>query len=209
MATSNVSNPLHKKGATSWKETKRGILPRHDLIRFEVEGAARGLAHVLKIASRRKLVFSTKLLVNLHARCFASLFEWAGRYRRMNVQVSNHVPPQWYEVPVLMHNFVEDLNVRLAHVTMAEREREQHIKDVIELVVWSQHRFLWIHPFQDYNGRIARLLSSLILSHFRLPLLQIELSDTTIRKRYIRALQKADEYDYSELTKVIAEMLGV
>jgi len=206
MATSSGSN---REGVTSWKETKRGIVSRQQLVRWEAHGAAKGLAHILKEASKRRLVLSTSFILRLHKFCFGAIFDWAGKFRTIEVEVSAHIPPKFYDVPVLMHNFFEDLNVRLAHITPADVNREQYIREVIEVVVWAQHRFLWIHPLQDYNGRMARLLSNLILAHFRLPLLRLDLSDKTIRRRYIRALQKADEYDYSDLTLVILEMLGV
>ncbi len=53
----------------------------------------------------------------------------------------------------------------------------------------SHWRFLRIHPFDDGNGRTARLLTNYVLFHKKLPPIVIKSND---RDRYIGALQKAD-----------------
>ncbi|TAK37234.1 MAG: Fic family protein [Saprospiraceae bacterium] len=64
----------------------------------------------------------------------------------------------------------------------------QKIKPVV-LAAWLHHAFVAIHPFQDGNGRMARLLASLVLiKHELFPL-------TVIRDeamRYFDALELAD-----------------
>jgi len=37
------------------------------------------------------------------------------------------------------------------------------------LCAWLIHRFLWIHPFFDYNGRVSRLIGELYLLQQHLP----------------------------------------
>ena len=53
----------------------------------------------------------------------------------------------------------------------------------------SHWRFICIHPFDDGNGRTARLLTNYVLLHKDLPPVVIKSDD---RDRYIGALQKAD-----------------
>ncbi|MDW8297513.1 MAG: Fic family protein [Raineya sp.] len=60
----------------------------------------------------------------------------------------------------------------------------------IILTAWFHHAFTQIHPFQDGNGRMARLLSTLILVKndlFPLNVLRNE------RTEYIKALEEADK----------------
>lgn len=55
---------------------------------------------------------------------------------------------------------------------------------------WFHHAFTMIHPFQDGNGRVARLLASLILIKHRLFPFTVPREEA--KSRYIDALEKAD-----------------
>lgn len=65
------------------------------------------------------------------------------------------------------------------------------------------HKFLWIHPFQDYNGRIGRLLINIVLLNLNLPPIELKVETTEGRKRYVEALQKADKNSFESLEKII------
>jgi len=72
---------------------------------------------------------------------------------------------------------------------------EKNIHPII-ISAWFHHAFTQIHPFQDGNGRMARLLSTLILiKHQLFPfnLLREERND------YIDALENADKGQYQDL----------
>jgi Fic family protein len=58
-------------------------------------------------------------------------------------------------------------------------------------VPWFHHAFTAIHPFQDGNGRVARLLASLILiKHGLFPFTVLR---EEAKVKYIDALEKADQ----------------
>lgn len=70
----------------------------------------------------------------------------------------------------------------------------QHEKDGVPAEVeaaWLHHAFTQIHPFQDGNGRIARLIASFVfIRHDYFPLTLVDEKDRDI---YISALEAADQ----------------
>ena len=78
---------------------------------------------------------------------------------------------------------------------------------IISLLSWFQHRFVWIHPFKDYNGRVARLLTNLLALNLGLPILIIKAETGKDRENYIDAMKAADKHDLSQLEKLIADGL--
>lgn len=66
------------------------------------------------------------------------------------------------------------------------------------------YRFIVIHPFDDGNGRMARILMNLILMKFGYPPVIIK---TQEKKDYYRALRSADGGDIAYFVKYIGEQL--
>jgi len=58
------------------------------------------------------------------------------------------------------------------------------------IATWFHHAFVTIHPFQDGNGRVARLLTSLIFIKFGYFPFTVLREDAKVK--YINALEKAD-----------------
>lgn len=105
-----------------------------------------------------------------------------------------------------MNNLCDDLEERLKHIPSIEDE-ERFLAEVISLLAWFQHQFVWIHPFKDYNGRVARLLTNLLTLNFGLPTLEIKAETGADRQRYIKTMIAADNHDYSKLEHLIADAL--
>ena len=103
-----------------------------------------------------------------------------GELRQRYVDVGAHVPPAHGDVPGLLSAFSEAwrrLPKTPAHVLLAH------------------HRFAWIHPFLDGNGRIARLLSTAMLAQTGLDadgLWSLSRGLAKRRERYYEHLSLAD-----------------
>lgn len=75
-----------------------------------------------------------------------------GELRDGEVIVGRHLPPPATELPEFL--------ARFEHVY--DPSRLSKIRQVVAVAA-AHHRFLWIHPFYDGNGRVARLMSHSML----------------------------------------------
>lgn len=82
-------------------------------------------------------------------------------------------------------------------------ELEEKSTSPIIISAWFHHAFSIIHPFQDGNGRIARLLSSLILIKHGLFPFTVKRNE---KKKYIDSLELADENKPNELVVFFSEV---
>lgn len=71
-----------------------------------------------------------------------------GEYRTGTVDVGSHTPPKATLLPDFMQRFTE-----------AYRHDRLSKPRQLMSVAAAHHRFTWIHPFADGNGRVARLMS--------------------------------------------------
>jgi Fic family protein len=79
---------------------------------------------------------------------------------------------------------------------------DRKIKPVI-IAAWFHHAFTQIHPFQDGNGRLARLLASLILIRHGLFPFTVKGSE---KKKYIDSLEEADKNEPQSLVDYFCEV---
>jgi len=79
-----------------------------------------------------------------------------GAYRTWNVEIaaSSHVPPESVRVQSCMDEFI-------AFINAADPDKYDLIK-----IALAHHRFTWIHPFGNGNGRVVRLLTYALLIKF-------------------------------------------
>ncbi|ANT62953.1 hypothetical protein AYJ57_20980 (plasmid) [Salipiger sp. CCB-MM3] len=71
-----------------------------------------------------------------------------GEYRLFHVSVGRHLPPSPHCVPDFMAHFQK----RYRGLTSGDRGK-------VLAIPAAHHRFSYIHPFQDGNGRVARLMT--------------------------------------------------
>lgn len=193
-------------GETSYKETSFGIIPRSKLILLEIEGIKRAWDFVLQKNNSKSFLLTTTFLKKVHNIGFGWIFpDFGGKFRTVEVTASGHIPPKYYLVPQLMEDLTRDLKIRLKYLSKVKGD--EFLDVLIETLAWVHHHFLWIHPFRDYNGRVGRLLMNIILLKFQFPPIELKVETLARRKKYIQALQKADNGDYSTLQKMIREAM--
>lgn len=138
--------------------------------------------------------FDVELIQEFHHRIIGDIMpEIAGKWRKVPVQVGNWLPPEPHEIPVLMHEYVLNVQERLNHSDTTDLQ--------IETLAYVEGEFLHIHPFQDFNGRTVRALLSEVMTRFNLPLVDVAVSRETAQfKQYQDALA---EYDNGSMGSLI------
>lgn len=76
-----------------------------------------------------------------------------GQFRSKNVRISgsSHVPPDFTQVEPLIDELIEFVN-----------REDAHKYDLLKIAI-AHHRFVWIHPFENGNGRVVRLFTYALL----------------------------------------------
>jgi len=185
-----------KLGSTREFETAEGRLSYSELSeRLAVPLV--GIYDELLQAKPDQIVINSEWLCVRHKRLAGHLFpDWAGRFRDVNVQVGAHTPPPYYEVPIHMRQFCDDLSARLLHLN------QESVANCAEFLAWADWRFQWIHPFKDFNGRIGRVLLAALLYKLLLPHVETAPFKTDERRQYLQPLQAADDGNLGPLTDV-------
>jgi len=195
-----------RQGETSYKETAFGIISRSELIPLEIEGIKKAWDFALETRAEKAIPITIAFLQKIHKIGFGWIFPtMAGKFRHIEVMVSNHKPPRAYFVPQMMKNFCDDLNVRAE--SLPNLDQENFLAELIDFLAWIHHRFLWIHPFADYNGRIGRLLMNMVLLNLNLPPIELKVETKSGRAEYVKALREADDGNNGLLKKLILAAL--
>lgn len=161
---------------------------------LEAVGHSQAFDYMWNLSKNRDI--TERNIKSLHKLFFQAIDEkHAGTYRKRNVIISgsqyNDMIPSHTELATAMKDFVKDLPIK---------RQELHPVTFAALI---HKKFVFIHPFVDGNGRVARLLMNLALIQDGYP---ITIIPPVLRPDYIRTLEKS-HVDKSEFIEFIAEQV--
>lgn len=140
---------------------------------------------------------SKRLILRLHKMMMANIDDsQGGRIRDYPVAIegANWMPPSEKEVGGKFAEFLK---------WYARNERRLH---PIELAAITHLKFIEVHPFGDGNGRVARLITNLILMRNGYPPINIKVRDTI---PYVKELQYAQNtQEFEKLADWFVQKLG-
>jgi Fic family protein len=104
-----------------------------------------------------------------------------------------------------MHNYVDPLQVEPQMEELVQFVNDTHSKvHPIERSAIAHYNLVRIHPFDDGNGRLARLLMNMVLLKYGYPPCVIH---TTDRVAYYDSLEAADSGDLSSFACFVADQI--
>lgn len=182
--------------ATRYLNTTLGVLSYTDLAQHlsrRVQDVEFGIAQ----GALAERALDEGLILDLHRRICGELVPAiAGRWRRIDVQVSDHEAPSFVKLPQLMRDYALDLQARIAGLGDALGDR------VLEFLAFAEGRLLSIHPFEDFNGRTTRVLLAELLRRLRMPDIDPTPGEGAETATYLQALKGADRADWQPLIAV-------
>ena len=159
---------------------------------FEAKNHEKALNYLYNLSSKSNKINSGDIL-SIHALILNSIEDdYAGRLRNSGVRISgaNFVPPNAQKVSGLLDDLIEFVI-----------KNPLKLND-LELATVFHHRFVWIHPFFDGNGRTVRLAMNLLLLKVGYTPAIILKND---RKKYYTALNSANNGNYEKLMLLMAQ----
>lgn len=153
---------------------------------FEAHNHNKAIGLLFQIVNQNS-IFTSGDILSLHNMVLRSIEDdYAGRIRNAGVRITgaNFTPPAANKVSELLDELVSFVNENPLSL------------NIIELATVFHHKFVWIHPFFDGNGRTVRLAMNLILMRAGFPPAIILKND---RKKYYEALNQANNGKYEKL----------
>ena len=168
------------------------ITTRGELDRWEMENINQALLWIENL--KRKSFFSINFICMLHKKMFSDVWKWAGKFRRSDKNLG--IP--FHQITVEIQTLCDDAKAWLKYNTYSPDE----------FAARFHHRLVFIHPFVNGNGRHSRLMADLILEKiFNIKPFSwggtILAEQGQTRIKYIKALQMADNHDYSLLLEFV------
>lgn len=140
-----------------------------------------GVAKAIKYIKNTTEDLSLDLILKLHKFCFEGSKDFAGKFRGVEVVIKNAFGEIIHAgVPV------SDLKSELEEFINWYDENKNEFKPLV-LAAIVHNQLEYIHPFQDGNGRVGRLLLNFILIKHDYPPINIKLED---RQEYYNTLRE-------------------
>jgi len=181
-------------------KNKLGIKRKRDIEEIESEALQKTLDKLLGIYDKEHR-FKESDIKRMHKLWLGEIYEWAGKYRRVNVSKGDFPFAAAKQIPLLMAEF--EKGPLRKHTPCNFKTQKRIIQALSEVHV----EFVLIHPFREGNGRVARILSTLMAAQAGLPVL--DFTDITGRKKkgYFSAINRGLSKDYNPMEEIFSRII--
>jgi cell filamentation protein len=177
---------------------KLGIRSKREMDRMEISSLIEAQNRYLHIITPNTQ-FTTTLICEMHRDWLGKVYEWAGEYRTVEMEKAGFRWPPAYLVSTNMLAFEAGL---LKECTPC---RPTTLHEVAEHIAMVHSELLFIHPFRDGNGRIARWVTGLMALQAGFPTPEYHFSGPGSRyeyARYMEAVKKSYGFDHNDPSDV-------
>lgn len=177
-----------------------GITGKRKMDAVEAHEQLRALEEILDIYDRHHR-FTAADICRMHEIWLGNIYEWAGRYRRVNISKEGFTFAMARHISELMEKFEKGTLSEFTPCPATEH------RDIIHAVAVVHTELVLIHPFREGNGRLARMVAVLMGLQAGLPPFDFGGLKGKVRKKYFAAVQAGMDYNYQPMEKVFSAVL--
>ncbi len=145
--------------------------------------------------------FTASDICKIHKLWLQDIYEWAGRYRQVTMSKSGFP----FAFPAQISRLMAELEKGPLHIYTPCRFKT--LEKVIKALAIVHTELVLIHPFREGNGRVARMLATLMALQSELPPLDFRNMIGKGKKDYIKAVQEGMERNYQPMEKIFASVI--
>lgn len=177
-----------------------GIVRKREMDRMEAQEQLRAVHELIKIYGKRHR-FTAADICRIHKIWLGNIYPWAGKYRKVNLTKDNFTFAAANQIPRLMAEIEKG---PLREFTPC---RFDAIKKIARALAVIHTELVLIHPFRDGNGRVARLLATLMALQAGLPPLDFSSLRGQKRKEYFAAIRAGLDRDYKPMEDIFSAVI--
>jgi Fic family protein len=199
------------KALLLWGVTAQGKPLRDHL---EIKGHNEAVEYIMDILKGKEIPITESFIRELHKLIIPESYQLNAKTQEGTIIKRRITPGEYKKIP----NHVETPTGEMFYFATPEetpakmmdlmdwfkRECEELKNHPLFIASMFHYQFVRIHPFDDGNGRMSRLLMNLILMKFGYPPVIV---NTGKRDEYLNSLQFADTQNYDLFIRFVGERL--
>jgi cell filamentation protein len=145
--------------------------------------------------------FTAADICGFHKIWLDGIYSWAGRYRQVNMSKGDFPFAVAMHIPTLMTQLEREVLTRNTPCNFKNRT------EIIHALAETHIELVLVHPFREGNGRVARILSTLMALQAGLPLLDFRLITVERKMDYFTAIQTGMDKNYEQMEKLFSVII--
>lgn len=185
---------------------KKGLIDKAAIENAELEGLLQA-AILLEEKLSKRTNFNLKYIQRIHLMAFGNLYDFAGKWRNVNLSKGWFVFAAAQFLEQTMQNFEIEMLKSLP-------DRYDSEEECLNAIAKIHAELLFIHSFREGNGRTARLLADLMCRKFALnpprwEMISKDDSQPLNFGLYVKAVQQAASQDYTLVQEIFRQISQV
>jgi cell filamentation protein len=177
-----------------------GITSKREMDRTELDEQLRTMAELVDRYDRDHQ-FTAGDICDIHRTWLGSVYAWAGTYRKVNLTKDDFPFAVARHIPRLMGEFEKTI---LKKYTPC---RSESIEEIAHALAVVHAELVLIHPFREGNGRVARMLATLMSLQAGHPALDFGGIRGPKRQEYFAAVQAGMKDDYRPMERIFISVI--
>lgn len=181
-------------------KNKLGIIRKREMDKLEKEAQLRALEKLVDFYQSDHQ-FTAGDICYIHKTWLSDIYDWAGKYMQVKMDKDGFPFAFPEQIPKLMTEFEKG---PLCQFTPC---RFSSLKEVIKALAIVHTELVLIHPFREGNGRVARMLATLMALQAALPPLDFSGITGKKKKEYIEAIHAGFQENYEPMGKIFESVV--